>query len=181
MNLDHYAAAAEAHMRINLADRYSQIENPESYFRGLGEQIAAQVAQLESAAGGVGASLRGLSDPGGPTDLGEGSGGGDRLRGSGVPAGRGADRARHPGPTDERGRPADDATRDGSGPGGLAEELWHLGLDPASGEPLWSDEEIESKASRAESLRTTRRSPIPPNPGRPSPTLPSPRGSDGNS
>lgn len=46
-SLDRYARAAERHMRTYLPARYHQIDDPEAYFTQLGEEIAAQVAALE--------------------------------------------------------------------------------------------------------------------------------------
>lgn len=46
-SLDRYARAAEAHMRTYLPARYHQIDDPEAYFTQLGEEIAGQVHALE--------------------------------------------------------------------------------------------------------------------------------------
>jgi hypothetical protein len=47
MSSDRYATMAETHMRTYLPSRYQQIEDPETYFRDLGDQIAGQVFALE--------------------------------------------------------------------------------------------------------------------------------------
>ena len=181
MNLDHYAAAAEAHMRINLADRYSQIENPESYFRRLGEQIAAQVAQLETAlAASEPASEDYLTRVGQLTSA--------RARAEEIvfvdlvylPAEELTELDTQDPPTKE-GDPADDATRDGSGPGGLGGGAVAPGFGPGERRTAVERRGDRVQGEQSRIPRTTRRSPIPLNPGRPSPTLPSPRGSDGNS
>jgi hypothetical protein len=49
LNRNRYAHRAEHHMRTYLPARYHRIDDPETYFTGLGEEIAAQVHTLEIA------------------------------------------------------------------------------------------------------------------------------------
>jgi hypothetical protein len=54
MTPNRYGELALQHMERCLPDRYRQIENPDRYFTGLGEEIADQVRELETALAGPG-------------------------------------------------------------------------------------------------------------------------------
>jgi hypothetical protein len=135
--LDRYGAAAEAHMRRHLPSRYRQQDDPHSYFRALGDLIAAEVEDLTRAL---------LAGEAVETEF--------LARAGQLCSAR--DRAEEivfaelvyltpeqTTPTDSR-RP--EATGVGEGPGweGWQLELWHRGLDPDTNRPLLSDRHIQA-------------------------------------
>jgi diadenosine tetraphosphatase ApaH/serine/threonine PP2A family protein phosphatase len=171
MNLsDRYARLAETHMRTYLPARYHQIDDPETYFNQLGEQIAAQVFSLEVTLAAAepaaedfmvraghlrAARMRAeeivfsdlvylppeLPDPDQPNlevdETGAYTGWTDPI----------AKEIWGPGPS---GQEQDDRE-------GWEAEMWAKGLDPATGQPMFSDTEIEEKARQAQALRAQER------------------------
>jgi len=173
MSLDRYAKAAEEHMKVYLPARYRQIGDPDSYFRELGDQIAAQVAELEAQlAAGQPASTEYLARVGQLSSA--------RSRAEEIvfaqlvylPS-------EHPDPedptveVDETGAYigwSDQTAKALRAPGAIwedwQEELWHRGLDPETGEPLLTDAEIEAKANQQATRRAEAVSAPPPAPER---------------
>ena len=166
MSLDRYAKAAEEHMRIYLPARYRQIRDPDSYFRGVGDQIAAQVAELEARlAAAQPVSTDYLTRVGQLSSA--------RSRAEEIVF---ADLVylppEHPDPegltvwADRTGADfgwSDQTAQSIGAPGPIwedwQEERWHRGQDPETGEPLLTDREIEATANRQATRRAEATSP----------------------
>lgn len=50
--MNHYGAMAQKHWRTWLPSRYAEIPDPDTYFQNLGQQVAAQVAELSTTMAG---------------------------------------------------------------------------------------------------------------------------------
>ena len=161
MSLDRYAKAAEEHMKVYLPARYRQIDDPDSYFRELGDQIAAQVAELETQ---LAAQEPASTDY--RTRVGQLSSARSRAEEI-VLAQLVYLPPEHP---PDPGDPTVEVDQTGAylgwtdptaqaiwAPGPIwedwQEELWHRGLDPETGEPLLTDPEIEAKANQQATRR----------------------------
>ena len=102
--MNRYGLMAQKHWARWLPGRYSQIEDPDSFFSDLGTQAAQQIDQLSLQLAGDDQPGRGLPGQGGPAGPGAAPGRGDRP-GRHDPAGAraGDDRRRRPtDPADEQ-------------------------------------------------------------------------------
>ena len=150
LDLDRYGAAAAAHMRAHRPDRYHQIENPESYFLELGDQMAAQISEVEQA-------LLAAETP--ESDY-------TRRAGQLTSARRRAEEVvladlvypADPKETETATDPAAPSHHQTvwADPGweDWQDELWHRGLNPETGRPLLTDPEIENLATAGRETAT---------------------------
>ena len=161
MTSDRYARLAQQHMANYLPSRYRQIDDPESYFTRLSQEIATQVAALETTLA--------AAEPVSEDYL---------IRVGQLRAARMQAEEivfsdliyltpEQPDPnnpylaTDETGgylagwRDSTEQQRWAPGPvfEDWEEEMWAQGLDPATGQPIFSDQEIDQMTAAAEHRR----------------------------
>ena len=184
MTLDRYGQMALDHMKNYLPTRYSQIPDPETHFRMVGQEVSHQVANLEMTLAGSGPT-----EPDYMTRAGQ-------LRAAHMAAEEIvlADLVflppEVPDPddptvrTDETGAYTgwNDPTRQEifAPPPAWEDwetEMWADGIDPETGRPAWTDSEIQAKAPQFPPGRLSgTSSPTHTNPAKPTPSDPGPRG-----
>jgi hypothetical protein len=167
MNLsDRYARLAETHMRTYLPARYHQIDDPETYFNQLGEQIAAQVFSLEVTLAAAEPAAEDFMVRAGhlraarmraeeivfsdlvylPPELPDPNHPNLEVDQTGAYTGWTDPIAKEIWAPGLPGQEQDDRE-------GWEAEMWANGLDPTTGQPMFSDTEIEQKAHKTEALR----------------------------
>jgi hypothetical protein len=97
MTKNWYAEIACVYFMRWLPQWYEQIEDPDSFFAALGEELARQIDEFADELARVCAAGRGVSGPGGPADGGTRPGGRDGLAETGPPR-TCVRRRRRPGP-----------------------------------------------------------------------------------
>ena len=97
--MNHYGVTAQRHWERWLPTRYAAIQDPDSFFSTLGEEVATRIADLTLDLAGDDPPSGGLPGQGGPAEHGPAPGGGDRpARAGPAPTGTGS------GPGDRRRR-----------------------------------------------------------------------------
>jgi hypothetical protein len=151
MTADRYARLAQQHMATWLPARYRQIDDPDAYFTRLGEEIATQVEALET-------TLAATEPASEDYVVRVGQLRAARIQAEEIVL---ADLVWLPPENPEHQTESD---LDGwINPAEQEEDwetqMWGQGLDPATGQPMFTDAEIEQKAIVAAARRRTRQDP----------------------